>query len=464
MPGETKVERTELVLRSRRVVRPEGVGPADVHVRGGVITAVGAPGPVPEGSRLVDHGELVLMPGVVDTHVHINEPGRAEWEGFLTATRAAAAGGVTTLVDMPLNSIPPTTTLAGLEAKLAAAEGKLHVDVGFWGGVLPDNTADLEPLYEAGVFGFKCFLLPSGVDEFPWVGRAELERAMPVLARLGAKLLVHAELEGPIEAATRRLEADGADPRRYRTFLESRPPSAEEEAIRLMIELARRHGSRVHIVHLASAGALPALRAARAEGLPLTAETCLHYLHFAAEQVPDGATEYKCCPPIRDEANREALWQAVAAGDVDFVISDHSPCTPDLKCQGSGDFHRAWGGISSVQFDLSVLWTEARRRGFGLPELARWICLGPARFAGLEHLKGSIAPGRDADLVAWDPDADFEVRPGLIRHRHPLTPYRGERLLGLVETTYLRGRPVYERGMPPEEMAPIGRPLRREDR
>jgi allantoinase len=220
----------------------------------------------------------------------------------------------------------------------------------------------------------------------------------------------------------------------------------------------------VHIVHLASAGALPALRAARAEGLPLTAETCLHYLHFAAEQVPDGATEYKCCPPIRDEANREALWQAVAAGDVDFVISDHSPCTPDLKCQGSGDFHRAWGGISSVQFDLSVLWTEARRRGFGLPELARWICLGPARFAGLEHLKGSIAPGRDADLVAWDPDADFEVRPGLIRHRHPLTPYRGERLLGLVETTYLRGRPVYERGMPPEEMAPIGRPLRREDR
>ncbi|HEX2091926.1 MAG TPA: allantoinase AllB, partial [Longimicrobiaceae bacterium] len=398
-----------------------------------------------------------VMPGIVDTHVHVNEPGRTEWEGFETATRAAAAGGITTLVDMPLNSVPATTTMEGLRAKQAEAEGRCRVDVGFWGGVVPGNTAALRPLWEAGTLGFKCFLVPSGVDEFPHVGEADLRVAMPVLAELGAPLLVHAELPEPLERAA--AETATLPPRRYDSYLRSRPPEAETEAVRLLVRLCRRFGTRVHVVHVAAAEALPLLRQAREEGLPLTAETCPHYLHFAAEEVPEGATEWKCAPPIRGRADREALWAALGEGTLELVASDHSPCPPALKLRDSGDFFRAWGGIASLQLGLAVVWHGARARGYTPGDLARWMSGAPARLAGVEGRKGAIAPGRDADLVVWDLDAELRVDPLRLHHRHPLTPYAGALLHGVVEATYLRGEEVYGRGGFPS--VPAGRLLLR---
>jgi allantoinase len=455
------MQQPELVLRSRRVVTPASEGPASIHVRGETIADVRPYDDVPQACPLVDAGDSVILPGLVDTHVHINEPGRTEWEGFWTATRAAAAGGVTTLVDMPLNCVPPTTTLRGFQAKLEAAASKCWVDVGFWGGVVPGNTAELPPMHEAGVLGFKCFLLPSGVKEFGHVGEPDLAEAMPVLRRLGSVLLVHAELPGPIEEAARTQAATRPDPRRYRTFLESRPRAAEDGAIAFMARLCLEHRCRVHIVHLSSADSVPTLREARRKGLPMTTETCLHYLHFAAEEVWDGATEFKCCPPIREAENRERLWDALEEGVVGMVVSDHSPCTPALKCRDLGDFARAWGGISGVQLGLGVLGTEARRRGHSFRQLAEWLSGAPARFAGLERRKGAIETGRDADLVVWNPDLAQRVAPHRIEHRHRLTPYTGRTLQGVVEATYLRGRLVYERGRHAE--APSGRLLRRED-
>jgi allantoinase len=434
----------ELVLRARRVVLPDGVRPASVHVAGGRIAAVAGWDEVPEGARRVDAGDAVLLPGLVDTHVHANEPGRTEWEGFASATRAAAAGGVTTLVEMPLNSIPATTSVAGLCAKREAAEGRCSVDVGFWGGVVPGNTAELRPLWEAGVLGFKCFLAPSGVDEFGHVGEAELREAMPVLAELGAPLLAHAELPAPLERAAASLA--GADRRAYATYLRSRPPEAEVEAIRLLLRLCREFGTRVHVVHLATAAALPLLREARAAGLPVTVETCPHYLHFAAEEIADGATAWKCAPPIRGREEREALWAALAAGDIDLVASDHSPCPPQMKRGDAGDWLEAWGGIASLQLGLPVAWSGARARGMSAERLAEWMSAAPARLAGLEALKGAIAPGRDADLVVWDPDAETRVEPGTLHHRHPLTPYAGGVFAGAVRATYVRGTCVYHRG------------------
>jgi allantoinase len=338
------------------------------------------------------------------------------------------------------------------------------VDVGFWGGVVPANAdgLELQRLYQHGVFGFKCFLVPSGVDEFPNVTEAELHDAMPRLAELGAVLLVHAELPGPIDEASRRQAgSDVPDPRRYRTFLESRPRAAEDEAIALMLRLCRQHRCGVHIVHLSSSDAVPMLRQAKDAGLPVTAETCLHYLRLAAEQVPDGATQYKCCPPIREADNRERLWNALAEGVVDMVVSDHSPCTPHLKCMDSGDFGRAWGGISSVQLGLPVLWTEARRRGHELQLLAEWLCAAPARFAGLYGRKGAIAAGFDADLVVWDPDETVRIEPAMIRHRHKLTPYQGQALHGAVHETWLRGRRIYDHDRLTTDR-PAGQCLRRE--
>jgi allantoinase len=433
----------ELVVRSHRVVTPEGIVPATIHILGGKIARLGSWDDVPGDVRLDDWGELAILPGIVDTHVHLNEPGRTEWEGFATATRAAAIGGVTTLVDMPLNSIPPTTTREGFAAKRAAAKGHCAVDVGFWGGVVPGNERELPGLVADGVRGFKCFMVDSGVEEFGWCGERELAIAMPILAGLGVPLLCHAEVAGPIDAAAAQLA--GADPARYATYLASRPPAAEEEAIALIARLCRETRARTHVVHHSAASAIPLLRAARAEGLPLTAETCPHYLHFTAETIPDGATPFKCAPPIRDAANREALWAALAEGVLGLVASDHSPCSPHLKAMEARDFMTAWGGVSGLQLALSVVWTEASRRGHTLVDVARWMSAAPAQLAGLAQ-KGAIAAGRDADLVAF---ADIEhqtVTPEHIHHRHKVTPYAGESLRGVVRATYLRGTRVADGG------------------
>ncbi|MBK8465389.1 MAG: allantoinase AllB [Chloracidobacterium sp.] len=430
------------IIRSRRVVTPLIIGPATVHIADGKIARIGEWDDVPAGTPLTDAGNSVVMPGNVDAHVHVNEPGRTEWEGYETATRAAAAGGVTTIVDMPLNSIPPTTTLAGFEEKLAAAEGKCTVDVAFWGGVVPGNTSELAPLIERGVRGFKCFLIHSGVDEFPHVVENDLRIAMPELARLDSVLLIHAEVAGPIDAAAASLA--GLDPRQYDTFLRSRPREAENEAIALMIRLCRETGCRIHIVHHSSSDALPMLRAARAEGLPLTVETCPHYLTFAAEEIADRATHFKCCPPVRELENREKLWEAVADGTIDMVVSDHSPCTPALKLQESGDFMDAWGGIAALQFGLPVMWTNLKARGFGLADLTRLMSAQPAKLAGLDQRKGKLAAGYDADIVIWNPEAEFKVVPEIIEHRHKLTPYSGMELIGKIETSYVGGNKVFE--------------------
>ncbi|MGE0547865.1 MAG: allantoinase AllB [Kofleriaceae bacterium] len=434
----------DLVVRSQRVVAADRVAPAAIHIHGGTIQAVASWDDVPTGARLHDVGELAVLPGIVDTHVHLNEPGRTEWEGFTTATTAAAVGGVTTLIDMPLNSIPPTTTREALAAKRDAARGRCAVDVGFWGGVVPGNTDQLAGMVFDGVRGFKCFMVDSGVEEFGWVGEAELRPAMSMLAPLGVPLLVHAEVAGPIDEAAARLA--GADPRRYATYLASRPEAAEQEAIAMVTALCRATGARTHIVHHSAASALPLLRAARAEGLPLTAETCPHYLHFSAESIPDGATPFKCAPPIREAANRELLWQALADGVLDFVASDHSPCTPSLKALEAGDFVAAWGGVAGLQLALPVVWTEASRRGHTLVEVARWMSAGPAKLAGLTGRKGAIAAGADADLVVFDDAAFTTVTPESVQHRHKVTPYAGEILRGVVHATYLRGRCVAENG------------------
>ena len=429
------------VVRSERVVLPDGERAADIYVRDGRIVEIGVHGRAPAAVTVLDAGSLVVLPGIVDTHVHVNDPGRAEWEGFDTATRAAAAGGVTTIVDMPLNSIPATTTVDGLDAKIRSAEGRCRVDVGFWGGVVPGNGAALEPLARRGVLGFKAFLSPSGVDEFEHVSEVDLRQAMPILARLDRPLLVHAEAPAAL------LQVDpAADPRAYATWLNSRPPASEHAAIRLLIALAREYRTAVHVVHLASAEALPMLRAARADGVRITLESCPHYLTFCAEQIPDGGTEYKCAPPIRSTEHREGLWQGLLGGDIQLVASDHSPAPAALKHLDDGDFLAGWGGISSLQLGLASVWTGAVRRGASVEKLAGWMSAGPAALAGLTATKGAIAAGRDADLVIWDPDEEFLVDPAALEHRHPVTPYSGLRFRGRVHRTILRGSTIYHQG------------------
>ncbi|HSJ10033.1 MAG TPA: allantoinase AllB, partial [Longimicrobiales bacterium] len=423
------------VFRSRSVLLPDGMRPATVHVRDGIIERIGEYEDAPS-NELVDGGSVVLMPGLVDTHVHLNEPGRADWEGFASGTLAAAAGGVTTLVDMPLNSIPATVNVAALGAKREAAAGKCVVDVAFWGGVVPGNTADLEPLWHAGVCGFKCFLAPSGVAEFEHVTEADLIAALPILARLGAPLLVHAELPA-------HLHGGGPAHASYAAYLESRPQRAETEAVALLVRLAREHGAHIHVVHVSAAGTLALLRQAGEDGIAVSAETCPHYLTFDAASIADDATAFKCAPPIRAAVHREALWQGLASGALDHVASDHSPAPPDLK---KGDWFDAWGGIASVQVALSATWTGARRRGHSLADVVRWMAERPARLAGLSAHKGAIAPGRDADLVLFAPDTEWTVSAHALHHRHAATPYDGLRLLGRVQSTWLRGARIYSDG------------------
>ena len=432
----------DLVVTGARVVTPTGERPGAVVVRDGRIAEVVAPERAPAAARRVDAESALILPGLVDTHVHVNDPGRTDWEGWATAARAAAAGGVTTLVDMPLNSIPATTSVAALQAKARAATGQSLVDYGFWGGVVPGNQDDLHALLDAGVLGFKCFLVPSGVDEFAHVTERELRPAMQSLAERDAVLLAHCELPGPIERAT---AAARGDPRRYATWLATRPPEAELEAIDLLLALARDTGCRVHVVHLATAAGLELVAAARAAGVRVSVETCPHYLTFAAEEIADGATAFKCAPPIRDRANRERLWAGLRGGAIDLVATDHSPAPPGLKCLESGNFLSAWGGVASLEVALAALWTGARGRGATPVDLARWLCEGPARLARLDR-KGRIAPGCDADLVVFDPDATFTVDAARLHQRHKVTPYEGLTLAGMVRQTFVRGTLVYEDG------------------
>jgi allantoinase len=420
------------------------MGPAAIHIARGKIAAVTAFDDLRADTEVVEAGNLTIFPGLVDTHVHINDPGRTEWEGFVTATRAAAAGGVTTLLDMPLNSIPSTTSVGALARKRDAAAVHCAVDVGFLGGLVPGNLHEVEPLHEAGVFGFKCFLVPSGVEEFPHVSEADLRAALPLLARLGAVLMVHAELD---IGTGGRLDSE-ADGRRYATWLAARPVEMEVEAVKLVCRLAEEFGARMHVVHVSSAPAVDVLSGAASRGVPVTGETCPHYLTFAAEDIPDGATEFKCAPPIRGGEHRRRLWAAAASGEIGMIVSDHSPAPPALKGRDSGDFLHAWGGIPSLQLGLPVVWSGARHRDMPLEEVAERMGEMPARLVGLAGTKGAIVAGADADLVLWDPDREFLVEPAMIRHRHVLTPYLGRRLAGVVESTYLRGRLVYSRDQP----------------
>ncbi len=491
MPSDESV----LVVRSHRIVLPEGERSAALHVADGVIQRiVEFEGDDPTGARVFNVPDLVISPGIVDTHVHINEPGRTEWEGFDTATRAAAAGGVTTLVDMPLNSIPATTCVTGLRAKIEAARAQCHVDVGFWGGVVPGNAPELEPLIDAGVRGFKCFLVPSGVDEFPAVTEDDLRKALPILARRNVPLLAHAELAGGSNPQSPSNHRSSIINHRYASYLSSRPPGMELEAVRLLIRLAEEFRTRIHIVHVSSAEGVGAIAAAKAAWVPITAETCPHYLTFAADEVPDGATEFKCAPPIRDALHRQALWDGLAGGALDLIATDHSPSPPALKTPG--DFSTAWGGIASLELSLPAVWTaymEAVARGASpslvqrrtsdawpenvsaeqaaarrsaasktrredavaalteeaqsaaLVDLARWMSGAPAALAGISDRKGRIAEGLDADLVVWDPEADFCVDAAKLKQRHKLTPYAGRWLFGAVTTTFVRGERVWDK-------------------
>ena len=433
---------------STRVVTPEGVGPAAVLVEGGRIRQVVAPEQIPADAVCEDFGSLAILPGLVDSHVHINEPGRTEWEGFRTATRAAAAGGYTMLVDMPLNCIPATTSISGLEAKRRAAHGQCLVDWAAWGGVVQGNDEHIEPLAQAGVRGFKCFLVHPGIDEFTMVTEQDLRKALPHVARSGLPLLVHAEDPSVLAKAQPPLDDSWKE---YSTYLRTRPAEAEVAAIELMLALCREFRFHLHIVHLATGLALEPLQTARSQGLPVTVETCPHYLHLEAEKIPDGATQCKCAPPIRSRPNRERLWHGLRSGVIDMVVTDHSPCPPAMKHLDEGNFLTAWGGIASLSMALPVMWTEARRRGFSLPDIVRWMAEQPARLAGCDARKGQIAAGRDADFVVFDPEAEFAVTTERLHHRHPVSPYLGERLQGIVKRTYLRGQVVFQDGEFPGE-------------
>ena len=434
------------VLRSTRVLTPQGFAPAVVIVEHEHIAAVGGWDEVPQAAELLDFGDLVLLPGLVDTHVHINEPGRTEWEGFTTATQAAAAGGVTTLVDMPLNCAPETVNVDALEAKRSAAQGKAWVDWAAWGGVVRGNAESLQALAHAGVAGFKCFLIHSGIDGFKWVEEADLRAALEKLRGSKLPLLVHAEVPGPVNSSTNALNANDTDWRSYSVYMASRPPLTEVQAVEMLMRLANDFSTPIHIVHLSAAQALPLLTSAKKYKLPITVETCVHYLWFAAEDIPDGATQYKCAPPIRSGANREALWKALEQGLIDMVTTDHSPCPPAMKRRDEGRWDLAWGGIGSLGLALPVMWTAICKRGVKPERLGEWMAAAPARLAGLKGRKGALAAGADADLVVFNPDESWTVTAADLHFRHKLSPYLNAQLRGRVEETWLRGEPVFRAG------------------
>ena len=426
----------DLVIRAERVCTTAGFQPREVAITAGRIEAMEPLGNGLSGAQMIELApEEVLLPGLVDTHVHVNEPGRTDWEGFDSATRAAARGGVTTIIDMPLNSIPPTVTVAALEEKVAATEGKRHVNVGFWGGAIPGNKADLRGLHDAGVFGFKCFLLHSGVDEFPPLDPDQLEEDLAELATFDARMIVHAEDSRTIDRAT---QPEGEE---YEKFLASRPRSAENLAIAEVIARARWTGAKVHILHLSSSDALPMIASAKRDGVQITAETCPHYLTLSAEDIPAGNTAFKCCPPIREASNRDLLWQGLADGVIDCIVTDHSPSTLDLKHLDTGDFGTAWGGIASLQLSLPVVWSAARARGIALEQVVEWMASRPAALAGLRS-KGTIAVGYDADLSIFAPDDAFVVHADQLEHKNPITAYDQRTLSGVVRRTLLAGKDI----------------------
>ena len=427
------------IIKSNRIITPSGMQPGYIIINDGSIEDVVEQLNTLEVGSITDAGNAVVMAGIIDPHVHINEPGRTDWEGFDTATLAAIAGGITTVVDMPLNAQPVTTTVKAFHQKIAATKNKLHTNVGFWGGVVPGNDGEIEGLIDCGVLGFKAFLTHSGIDDFPNVTETDLVKIMPIIAKHGLPLLVHSELTDSI------IRVNG-DHRSYQNYLASRPAFWEDDAIELMIRLCEQFKCRVHIVHVSSASALSQIKQAKKRGLPLTAETAQHYLYFSAEDIKDGQTQFKCAPPIRDKANNDQLWKALQEGILDFVATDHSPATLDLKETGSGNFLKAWGGIASLQFALPVLWTAARERNIGLEYMAKWLTENPAKLTGLSDKKGRIAKGYDADLVIWNPDESFLVTENLILHKHKITPYLGEQLYGIVESTYIGGKRVYDKG------------------
>jgi len=438
----------DLVFRGKNILTTAGVAEREVGIRDGVIVAIEPLGNSLLGDTIIELADdETLLPGLVDTHVHVNEPGRTEWEGFASATRAAAAGGVTTIIDMPLNSIPATVNVDALELKRSVAKDQVFVDVGFWGGAIPGNTSELRGLHDDGVFGFKCFLLHSGVDEFPHLEADEMELDMAELKKFDSMMIVHAEDSRAID------RAPSAEGDHYDKFLASRPRGAENIAIAEVIERARFTGARAHILHLSSSDALPMIASAKRDKVALTVETCPHYLTLLAEEIPNGATAFKCCPPIREASNRELLWQGLAEGVIDCIVSDHSPSTLDLKDLENGDFAVAWGGVSSLQLGLSVIWTEARRRGFTLAQVVHWMATAPAQLAGLTR-KGRLALGYHADLAIFAPDDAFVVDVTKLHHRNPITPYAGRALSGVVRRTFLRGKEI-------DSTVPAGTLLRR---
>jgi len=440
---------SQIAIKSTNIITPKGLVKGIILIENGSIKSI-LPHDVVVDANINDVGVSVVMAGVIDPHVHINEPGRTDWEGFNTATHAAIAGGLTTLVDMPLNSAPVTTSVAAFEEKLKAAKGQLHSNVGFWGGVIPGNTDEIEPLIEKGVLGFKAFLTHSGIDDFPNATEADLRKAMPIIAKHNLPLLVHCEL-------TDDFKPEKWDAQSYADYLSSRPQYWEDDAINLMIALCEEYNCRVHIVHLSSANSIAAIAKAKQKGLPLTVETGQHYLFFNAEDIGDRQTQFKCAPPIREKQNNDQLWEALKSGIIDFVATDHSPAPPDLKQLQTGDFKKAWGGIASLQFALPVLWTTAKRRGCAIQDIAKWLSENPAKLIGKQNSKGKIAVGYDADLVIWSPEQSFTLTEKQIQHKHKVTPYLNRELYGMVKQTYLGGAKVFDNGI--FTQLNLGRPI-----